>query len=108
VYSVGSRTPSEEANLRGKCGARRQCAILRGSAHCKIVQGHCRELCKNGRTDRDGVLSVDSGGPRNKDGGSRNHDGVQIPYGKGQLWGKEAAHCKVQGRSAVSLQKRLN
>jgi len=30
-------------------------AIVRGKAHCKIYMNLCRELCKNGSTDRDAV-----------------------------------------------------
>jgi len=50
-----------------------------GDTHCN-VQGHCGELCKNSRTDRDTVVLSDWTGPR-------NHvlDGVQIPQWKGAI-----------------------
>jgi len=98
-----STSPWETAILKGE-----------GVAHCK-VKGH---LCKSGWTDRDAIWVLGSDGPKQSCIGwgyrshgkgnfkgrkgrplmlsrvdPRNHvlDGVQIPHGKGQIWGEEHA-----------------
>jgi len=67
------------------------------SVVCRYVC-HTSEPCKNGWTDRDAVWVEDSGGPSEP----CIRWGSRCPHGKGQFWGKRAAHYKAQGHSAMS------
>jgi len=70
---------------------------------CGLSVCHTSEPCKNGWTDRDAVWDEDSGGP-----GNHALDGVDIPHGKGQFWGKWAPNVKYRDFLPWAVQKRLS
>jgi len=70
---MGSRYPIG----RGQCWGKEEPIIS--------IRNFCRELCKNGRTDRLAVWIVDSGGPKEAQVQSYSPGGANVPKCEGTL-----------------------